>query len=103
MARAGRAGGENQSRSSSSDYLPSRKDSEHIFNRNPWRAVGKLARLFAVGVARALRIAQKGDRARGIKRDPEDAMRLEAAIDYFIAEFDKRKKQLPDYDGLVLK
>ncbi len=39
-------------------------------------------------LARALRLAQKGNLARGIKPDPETAKRLEAAIDYFIAERD---------------
>ena len=39
-------------------------------------------------LARALRLAQKGNRALGIKPDPDDAKRLEAALDFFISEHD---------------
>lgn len=44
-----------------------------------------------LGLARALRLAQKGNRALGVRPDPDDAKRLEAALDYFIAEHDRRK------------
>jgi hypothetical protein len=42
-------------------------------------------------LTRALRLAQRGNLARGIKPDREAARRLEAAIDYFVAERDDAK------------
>jgi hypothetical protein len=37
---------------------------------------------------RALRLAQKGNLVRGIKPNPDEARRLEAAVDIFIASRD---------------
>src|SRR5207249_588453 len=44
-------------------------------------------------LARALRLAQRGNLARGIKPDADDARRLEAALDYFISEHDGKVRQ----------
>jgi hypothetical protein len=43
-------------------------------------------------LCRALRLAEKGNRATGQKPSEEDALRLRASLDYFIAEHDKRDK-----------
>jgi hypothetical protein len=46
-----------------------------------------------LGLYKALRLAEKGNLAWGIKPNPEDALRLRAALDYFIAENERREEQ----------
>jgi len=43
---------------------------------------------YLLDLTRALRLAQKGNFARGIRPDPETARRVEVAIDLFIAQHD---------------
>ena len=43
-------------------------------------------------LCRALRLAEKGNLATGVKPDPQDAMRLRTALDYFIAEHSREEK-----------
>ena len=59
-------------------------------------------------LCRALRLAEKGNLAYGVKPNPEDALRLRAALDLFIAGKDReilseKRSSANDYDGLVLK
>ena len=54
-------------------------------------------------LARALRLAQKGNLALGIKPDPSDAKRLEAALDHFIAEYNVKEYPVSDSDGMVIR
>jgi hypothetical protein len=41
-----------------------------------------------ISLIRALRLAQRGNLVRGIKPNPDEARRLEAAVDIFIAEYE---------------
>jgi hypothetical protein len=43
-------------------------------------------------LCRALSVAHRGDLAKGIKPNEEDARRLWSALDYFVAEHDNRKR-----------
>jgi hypothetical protein len=42
-------------------------------------------------LTKALRLAVKGDLVKGIKPDPEDAGRLWAALDIFLAQHEREK------------
>ena len=48
---------------------------------------------YLLDLCRALRLAEKGNLATGIKPDPDDAKRLRAALDHFIAEHDHEQKE----------
>jgi len=44
-----------------------------------------------LGICKALRLAEKGNLANGKKPDHEDALRLRAALDFFIAGHDRER------------
>lgn len=51
-------------------------------------------------LCRAMRLAQKGNLATGERPDPETAMRLETALDFFIAEWNSRNRKRNQYRGV---